>query len=165
MAISIDWDTKVITVNQSDCDFVSGTFYTLAVETTFRAEVNALLAAIDGMAFKHAIDHQSEYTVFGDTYARKVEVINGYSVQFLPDSLWSVKLLQANDNLGDVEAFDLVQGHRRRKDALARRLILRTFEVLADVLFSDHVAGREENEALDRVLQLADVPLPGVLLQ
>lgn len=109
MAISIDYATKVITVPQADCTFVSGTFYRLPTKTVFKAQVDALLAATDGMPFLHPIDHNTEYTVAGITYAPKVEIVNGYSVEFTPDSAWSVELTESNNNLWDVENSILVQ--------------------------------------------------------
>lgn len=104
MAISIDFPTKVITVNQADCTLVSGTLYSLDTEGVFRAQVIALLDDEEGMPFPRAIDHQTSYTVFGVTYARKIEVINGYSVTFLPDTDWSVLLEGSNNNLADIDS-------------------------------------------------------------
>lgn len=103
MAISIDWPTKVITVNQADCTLVSGTLYSLDTEGVFRAQVNALSSSEAGLPFLRPIDHQTQYSVFGATYARKVEVINGYSVTFLPDTDWSVLLQGSNNNLADID--------------------------------------------------------------
>ena len=103
MAISIDWPTKVITVNQSDCTLISGSLYELDTETVFRAQVNALSAGEEGMPFQRPIDHQTDYTVFGATYARKIELINGYSWKLLPDTSWACRLAGSNNNLADVE--------------------------------------------------------------
>ena len=109
MAISIDYDTKVITVNQSDCTFVSGTFYRLPTKTVFKAEVDALMDNENYMWMDHPIDHNTEYSVAGTTYAPKIEVVNGYTVQFLPDSAWSVELTESNNNLWDIGGGVLVQ--------------------------------------------------------
>ena len=103
MAISINHATKVITVNQADCTFVSGTFYRLPTETVFRAEVNALMDDPECMPHVDCIDHNTAYTVAGQNYARKIEIINGYSVTFLPDSQWTVELTESNNNIWDVE--------------------------------------------------------------
>jgi len=102
VAISIDYATKVITIPQADCTFVSGTFYRLPTETVFRAQVNALMDNEAHMWMPDPIDHNTEYTVAGATYARKIEIINGYSVTFTPDSQWTVELTESNNNLFDV---------------------------------------------------------------
>lgn len=102
MAISVDWPTKVITVPQADLDLVSGTLYDVQTETYFRAAVNALMASEEGIVFQHPIDHNTSYTVVGVTYARKVEVINGYSLTFSPNSQWTARLQGSNNNLFDV---------------------------------------------------------------
>jgi len=109
VAISIDWANKIISVPQADCTLVSGTFYRLPTETVFRAAVNDLMDDDEGMAYEDPISHNTEYTVAGVTYARKIEIINGYSVQFTPDSQWSVELTESNNNLWDVENGILVQ--------------------------------------------------------
>jgi hypothetical protein len=109
MAISIDFLTKVISVPQADCTFVTGTFYRLPTKSTFKAQVDAIMAGEHGMPFDHPIDHNKDYTVAGVTYAPKVEIINGYSVQFTPDSQWSVELTESNNNLWDIENGVLVQ--------------------------------------------------------
>ena len=103
MAITVDPATKIITVPQADCDFVSGSLYKLPTKTTFRAQVISWLASEEGIVFERAIDHNSEYTVFGVTYAPKVEVINGYSVTFTPNSAWTCLLEESNNNIADVE--------------------------------------------------------------
>lgn len=104
MAISIDFPTKIIFVPQADCTLVSGQLYKLPTKTVFRAQVIALAAAEEGVVFPPPIDHNADYTVFGITYAPKVEVINGYSVTFTPDTQWSVLLEESNNNIADIEA-------------------------------------------------------------
>lgn len=109
MAISIDHSTLVITVQQSDCVLVAGTFYRLPTETVFRPAVNSLLSAESGMPLPNAISHNTEVTVAGVTYARFIELINGYSIQFTPNTAWSVELTESNNNLHDIASGVLVQ--------------------------------------------------------
>jgi hypothetical protein len=109
MAITINHLTKVISVPQADLTLVTGSLYELNTETDFRQTVIALLDDEDGIVLEDAIDHNTEYSVAGVTYARKIEVINGYSVQFTPDSQWSVRLAGSNNNIFDVENGVLVQ--------------------------------------------------------
>ena len=109
MAITIDFPTLVISVPQADMTFVSGTFYRLPTETKFRADVNAIMAGEDGIVFDDCITHNTEITVAAVTYARFIELINGYAVQMTPDSQFTVELTESNNNLHDVAAGALVQ--------------------------------------------------------
>jgi hypothetical protein len=107
MAISIDWNTKVITVPQADCVLVTGTLYELDTNA-FRLAVLDLMDS-EGIPFPDPIRHNTEVTVAGTTFARTIEVINGYSIVFTPNSAWSVRLAGSNNNLFDVENGILVQ--------------------------------------------------------
>jgi hypothetical protein len=109
MTISIDYgNTNVITVEQEDCTFVSGTFYRLDTDV-FRLALKALEAGVDGISFPKTHDHNTEVTVAGQTYSRTVEILSPYSVQFLPDSAWTVELTGSNNNIWDVGGGILVQ--------------------------------------------------------
>lgn len=103
MAITPDWATKTFSVPQADLTPVSGTLYDMQTETYFRAAINAIMASEDGIVFQPPIDHNTEYTVAGVTYARKIEIINGYSITFTPDTQWTARLQGSNNNLFDVE--------------------------------------------------------------
>jgi hypothetical protein len=103
MTITVDWLTKTFFVPQSDLTFVSGTLYEMDTEAYFRAGVNAIMASEEGIPFDTPIDHNAEYTVAGVTYARKIEMINGYNLTFTPDAQWSVRLAGSNNNLFDIE--------------------------------------------------------------
>ena len=109
MAMSIDWPTKVITIPQSDCTLVSGTFYTLDTEAYFRTQLMALLDDEQGIVWPNAYEHNTEVTIAGVTYARAISIINGYSVQFSPDSQWTVRLDNSNNDIWDVQSGILVQ--------------------------------------------------------
>ena len=109
MAITINPATLVITVPQADCVFVSGTFYRLPTEGIFRAAINNILDSEAGIPLPNAISHSTEVTVAGVTYARFIELINGYSIQFTPDTAWTVELTESNNNLHDVANSILVQ--------------------------------------------------------
>jgi hypothetical protein len=109
MAIAVDWPTKVFSVPQGDLTLVSGTLYEMDTETDFRQLVNAIMASEEGIVFDDPISHNTQYSVAGVVYARKVELINGYSLRFTPDSQWSVRLAGSNNNLFDVENGVLVQ--------------------------------------------------------
>ena len=101
MAMTVDWPNKVITVQQSDLTLVSGTVYTMDTETQFRQPLMALADDEQGVTYDYPLSHNTEVTVAGTTFARTIEVINGYTVQFLPDSLWTVRLTGSNNNIFD----------------------------------------------------------------
>lgn len=103
MAIAVDWPTKTFTVPQADLTLVTGSLYEMNTETYFRAGINEIMASEEGIVFDDAIDHNTEYTVVGVTYARKIEMINGYSLTFSPNSQWTARLAGSNNNLFDVE--------------------------------------------------------------
>lgn len=103
MAISIDWITKIFSIPQADLTFVSGTLYEMDTQTYLRAGINTIMASEEGIVFEDALDHNVDYTVAGVNYARKIEMINGYSIQFTPDAQWSVRLVGSNNNLFDIE--------------------------------------------------------------
>jgi len=102
VAISIDFATGVITIPQVDLTLISGSLYELPTETKFRADVNALMDDEIGIVFDDPILHSTEVTIVGTTYARFIEVINGYSITF-ENLLMTVRLAESNNNLFDVE--------------------------------------------------------------
>ena len=103
MAITANWNTKTFTIPQADLTLVSGSLYEMDTEVDFRQAINAIMAGEEGIVFEDPIDHNTQYSVAGVTYARKVEVINGYSIEFSPNSQWTVRLAASNNNLFDVE--------------------------------------------------------------
>lgn len=108
MAITVDPLTKIISVPQSDLTFVSGTLYEMDTDW-FRLQLKAWEASAEGMPFEDTHTHNTSVTVAGVTYFRTIEIINGYSVQFTPNSQWSVRLAGSNNNIFDVENGILVQ--------------------------------------------------------
>ena len=108
MALSLDPATKVISVPQGDLTLVIGTLYSMDTDE-FRKNVMSLLASENYIWMPDAYTHNTEVTVAGVTYARTLEFINGYSVQFTPNSQWSVRLEGSNNNIFDVENGILVQ--------------------------------------------------------
>lgn len=107
MAIQIDWPNKLITIPQADLTLISGTLYELDTDW-FRLQLKALEDDPEGMVWPRTHDHVAGYTVAGVTYARKVEMINGYKVQF-EDGQYSVRLAGSNNNIFDVAGGVLVQ--------------------------------------------------------
>ncbi len=101
MALSVEWGTKIITVLQADLTPVTGTLYELDTDQ-FRKDLKSLEDGEDGMPFPDTHTHNTEVTVAGVTYARFIEIINGYSITFENGS-YSVRLAGSNNNFFDVE--------------------------------------------------------------
>ena len=103
MALSLDPATRLISVPQADLTFVSGTLYELDTNQ-FRKDVMALLASESYMWMPDAFQHNSEVVVAGTTFARTLEFINNYSVQFEnTGAAYTVRLIGSNNNIFDVE--------------------------------------------------------------
>lgn len=100
MAISIDWQTKVIYIPQADLTPLGGSLYELDVDW-FRLQLKDLEDNIEGMPFLDTHRHTTETELGGVTYARFVEIINGYTVTF-EDGQYAVNLVGANNNILDV---------------------------------------------------------------
>ena len=107
MALSIDRLTNIITVPKADLTLIVGTLYEHDTDA-FWEELKAIEAAEEGIVFPDTQDHNLEYSVVGVTYAQKVEIINGYKVEYENGS-YSVRLVGSNNNLFDVEGGILIQ--------------------------------------------------------
>mgnify|MGYP006919754450 CR=1 FL=1 len=114
MAVSIDWGTGIITVPRADLTLLSsyssgfssgfgaafGSFsplYSYSIDT-FRLALKDLEDSEAGMPFLNTHSHNTEVTLAGVTYARTVEIINGYTVTF-EDGQYAVVLSGANSNV------------------------------------------------------------------
>jgi len=71
-------------------------------------QLRALEAGVYGMPNVRVVDHNTEYTVAGVTYARKVEIVNSYSITF-EDGQYSVQLTGSNNNIWDIQNLILNQ--------------------------------------------------------
>jgi len=107
MAITVNWNTKVISIPQSDLTLITGTLYEADTDV-IRLALKALEAG-EGMPFVDTHRHNTEVTVAGVTFARSIEIINGYSIEFTPDAQYTVRLSGSNNNFFDVENGILVQ--------------------------------------------------------
>ena len=100
MAPTINWATKVITVPQTDLTPLSGTMYEYSINT-FRLALKNLEDDEEGMPFLKTHEHTPPTTLAGVTFARQVQIINGYTVTF-QDGSYSINIIGGNSNLGDV---------------------------------------------------------------
>lgn len=99
----IDWPNKIIHVLKSDMTLIQSSpleIYELDLNW-FRLTLRSLEDDPDGMGFLRTHKHNTEVTLGGLTFARVIEIINGYTVTF-EDGQYAVNLVGANSNVGDV---------------------------------------------------------------
>lgn len=100
MPITINWGTKVINVPQSYLTPIGPSTYELNLNT-FRLSLKDLEDDEAGMPFLHTHNHVPPTTLAGVTFARVVEIINGYTVTF-ENLQYGVNVVAGNSNIGDV---------------------------------------------------------------
>ena len=98
---TVNWATKVITVPQSFLTYISGLLYELDIDE-FRLALKDIEDSEEGMTFLDTHRHNTQVTLSGVTYARTLEIINGYTVTF-EDGQYAVRCVGANHNLADVK--------------------------------------------------------------
>ena len=114
MTISVNWGTKVILVQPADMTLISGTpgtgdnqpdqaLYELDVEV-LRLALKDLEDSPEGMPFPATHNNSGEFVLSGVTYARFLEIINGYVVRFdeSVNDHYAVRFTGANHNIADV---------------------------------------------------------------
>ncbi len=97
--ISINPATKVIYIPKSYLTFVSGILYELDTNT-FRLDLKNLEDSSEMIAFERTHKHNTEVTILGTTFARVIEIINSYKIEF-EDGEYTVKLVGSNNNFFD----------------------------------------------------------------
>ena len=144
MAVTINWVTQVITVPQADLIPVTGTLYELDTDW-FRLSLKDLEDDAEGMVFLDTHRHNTQVTVAGTTFARVIEIINGYSVEF-EDGAYSVRLVGSNNNIFDIQNGILVQNQVQVIPTNSAGLIQFGVEPdeLAHAVWGHHVAGMDE---------------------
>jgi hypothetical protein len=156
MSISITWGTKEITVPQSYLTSLGGNKYELDVDQ-FRLDLKALEASEAGMPFADTHSHNTTVELSGVTYARSVEVKNGYTVNF-EDGTYQVSCVGANHNLGDVKTVDNVSLLIGNSAGLIQVSsgsgvlpsdIVDIADAVWDEAISEHVVAGSTGEALD----------------
>lgn len=98
--LKINWLTKVITIPIIDLTHDSGTLYLLNTND-LRKWLKDIEDSEEGIAYLDTHRHNTEVTVAGITYARTIEIINGYSITF-EDGQYSVILSGSNNNVWDI---------------------------------------------------------------
>lgn len=106
MAISVNWSTKVISVPKSYLTSLGGSRYSLDLNI-FRLDLKALEADSQGIIWPDITSHNTEVTLSWIAYARTVEIINGYTVDF-ENGMYSILCVGANHNILDVKTVNSV---------------------------------------------------------
>lgn len=103
MSLSINWNTRVITVPQADLAPVSAGLFQLDVDA-FRLALKDIEDNEDAAPFPDTHRHNTQVTLSGVVYARTFEVINGYTVTFQDTGTpYTVRCVGANHNIADVK--------------------------------------------------------------
>lgn len=101
MAVTIDPQTRIIDIPKADLTLVEGTIYEMDVND-FRLELKDIEDdPFNGIYLVDTHSHTPPVTLSGSTYARFVEIINGYRIEF-EDGQYQVNLKGANNNIVDV---------------------------------------------------------------
>ncbi len=98
--LTIDWGPRIINVPQTYLTPLGGTDYELDVDQ-FRLDLKQIEESEEGMPFVDTHSHVTEITLSGVTYARFVQIINGYTITF-QDGQYTVQTVGANHNINDV---------------------------------------------------------------
>jgi len=98
--ITIDWPTGVITIPQNYLSVIGANLYELDANQ-FRLDLLDLEDSEDGMIWPHIYNHNTEVVLAGVTYARSIEIINGYTITF-EDGQYAVNIVGANTNFADI---------------------------------------------------------------
>jgi len=103
MPLVIDFPNKIIKPDRADMTLIQSTpieIYQLDLNT-FHEGMRNLEDDEGGIWADVTHDYASPTTLSGVTYARLIEIINSYTVTFLPDSAWVVQIVGGNSNVGD----------------------------------------------------------------
>jgi hypothetical protein len=104
MAISIDYNTLIITVPSTDMTLIdAGPPIIREININeFKKELSALQATEEGMPFDTAYTNTAPVTIGGITLARVIEIINNYTIEF-EDGQYTVNVTGGNSNFSDVK--------------------------------------------------------------
>lgn len=103
MAITINWLTKVINIPKADLTLVQSTPTEIRELNlnSFHLELRDIEDSEEGIVNLKTHTHNTEVSLGGITFARVIEIINGYTITF-EDGQYAVNLIGANSNVGDV---------------------------------------------------------------
>jgi len=154
MAISIDWGTRVITVPKADLTLIdAGPPEIRELDLNdFHLWLRAAEWDPEGMPFLDTHNHNTEVLLGGVTYARIIEIINGYTVTF-EDGQYVVNLVGANSNVLEVTNANQVSVRAANSAGLIN--VITPTEIAAavwDAARTDHVVSGSFGEWVGRKL-------------
>src|SRR3990172_10656929 len=100
MAVTINWQTGVISILQADLTPISGDLYELDTNW-FRLQLKDLEDDEAGIPFPKTHNHNTVVLLGGIEYARIIEILSPYTVTF-QDGQYAVNLVGSNNNIADV---------------------------------------------------------------
>jgi hypothetical protein len=106
MPVTINWGQQIINIPKDYLTDLGDDMYELDLEQ-FRLDLKALEETEDGMGFPDTHVHFTQVTIAGQTYARVIQITNGYTVTF-EDGQYGVNAVGANSNVLDVMNFNQV---------------------------------------------------------
>lgn len=103
MTISVDWTSGVITVPKADMPVVQVSPEIREFDVAqFHLDLRTIHATVEGAPYPQTHRHNSVVTLAGVTYARLVEILAPYTVEF-EDDQYTVLAFGANHNVSDVK--------------------------------------------------------------
>jgi len=100
MAITVNRLTNVISVPQADLTPLGGSLFEQDVDA-FRLILKGIEASEEGIVFGDTHFHETETTLAGILFARKVKFLSPYTITY-EDLQYRVNLVGANNNITDV---------------------------------------------------------------
>lgn len=102
----VTWSTRTLYIDQSELtEVTAGMVYSMDTNWLWTT-IHDIQDDPEGMANPDIMFHSQPYTLSGVTYARAVEIINGYVIQFTgpvaPNDHYTVVLQGGNNNVADV---------------------------------------------------------------
>lgn len=145
MPLSCDWATKLITVPLSELSLITGTRYKLTVDHWY-----SLVAELNGS--DQGIIQTINEPLYSNTpptpaTPRIIEIINGYTVQFIDSigTLISVDITDGNTNIKEVEVKNIVSVGTNNVAALINPVVLEA-GVFAGKVIIDPITGVDGTE-------------------
>jgi len=150
MAITIDWTTRVISVEKSDMSLIQSDpfdVYELDIDA-FRRELKSIEDSEAGIVNPDTHSHNTLVNIGGFTLARVVEIINGYTITF-EDGQYAVNLNGANSNLGDVVNLNQVSIRSANTAGLIESQVSAVMDEIREMAFRS-LGQQGENVAIDQ---------------
>lgn len=103
MTISIDWGTRIITIEKADMALIQMVPFEIRELSLndFRMSLKALESSTEGIPHLDTHRHNTQVSLGGLTLARTIEIINGFTITF-ENGNYAVNAVGANSNLADV---------------------------------------------------------------